>query len=86
MALEFGKNIEDKKIAIEAYNAVAKTPLIVTDKIKVRYYIAEAYVALIQEVEKYYRYTIFNFGWYRNVFSSKFLYGRAFKFLQSVQL
>ncbi len=86
VALEFGKNIEDKKIAIEAYNAVAKTPLIVTDKIKVRYYIAEAYLALIQEVEKYYRYTIFNFGWYRNVFSSKFLYGRAFKFLQSVQL
>ncbi|MDE6474914.1 MAG: aminoglycoside phosphotransferase family protein [Clostridia bacterium] len=86
VALEFGKNIEDKKIAIDAYNAVAKTPLVITDKIKVRYYVMEAYLALIQEVEKYYRYSIFNYGWYRNVFSSKFLYNHAFKFLQSVQL
>lgn len=86
VALEFGKNLEDKKIAIEAYNAVADTPLVVTDKIKVRYYIAEAYIALIQEVEKYYRYSIFNFGWYRNVFSAKFLFNRAFKFLKSAQI
>ena len=85
VALEFGKYIENKKIAIDAYNAVAQTPLVITDKIKVRYYVMEAYVALIQEVEKYYRYSIFNYGWYRNVFSSKFLYNRAFKFLQSVQ-
>ncbi len=86
VALEFGKNFEDKKISIESYNLVADKPLVVTDQLKVRYYVAEAYLALIQEVEKYYRYTIFNFGWYRNVVSAKLIFNRAFKFLQSVQL
>ncbi|MCX4363403.1 MAG: aminoglycoside phosphotransferase family protein [Clostridia bacterium] len=86
VALEFGKNFEDKKISIESYNAVADTPLVVTEQLKVRYYVAEAYIALIQEVEKYYRYTIFNFGWYRNVVSAKLIFKRAFMFLQSVQL
>ena len=86
VALEYGKYIEDKKIAIDAYNAVAETPLTVDDKIKVRYYIAEAYLALIIEVEKYYRYSIFHLGWYRNISNAKFLFNRAFKFLQSVNL
>ncbi|MDE6870030.1 MAG: aminoglycoside phosphotransferase family protein [Clostridia bacterium] len=86
VALEFGKSLKDKKISIESYNLVADKPLVVTDQLKVRYYVAEAYIALIQEVEKYYRYTIFNFGWYRNVVSAKLIFNRAFKFLQSVQL
>ncbi|MDE6275381.1 MAG: fructosamine kinase family protein [Clostridia bacterium] len=86
VALEYGKSIEDKKIAIESYNAVAKTPLVIDDKIKIRYYVAEAYLALIMEVEKYYRYSIFHVGWHRNVNSAKFLFNQAFAYLQSVTL
>lgn len=83
VALEYGKNLEDKKIAIEAYNAVAETPLVVDNKIKVRYYVAEAYLALIVEVEKYYRYSIFHLGWYKNISNAKFLFNHAFNFLQN---
>ena len=86
VALEFGKPLENKIQSIESYNGVADEPIKITTEIKIRYHIAMAYLALIQEVEKYYRYSIFNYGWIRNVVSAKILYNKAFKYLGSVNI
>ncbi|MDE7328125.1 MAG: fructosamine kinase family protein [Clostridia bacterium] len=86
VALEFGKPIEGKLQSIEAYNGVADEPIAITTEIKIRYYVASAYLALIQEVEKYYRYSIFNYGWIRNVFSANYLFSKAFKFLDNAKI
>ena len=86
VALEFGKPLVNKKQSLEAYNSVADEPIEITAEIEIRYNIAMAYLALIQEVEKYYRYSIFNYGWIRNVVSAKSLYNKAFKYLDSVNI
>lgn len=82
VALEFGKPIDEKIQSRDAYNSVADDAVEFTTEFKIRYYIATAYLALIQEVEKYYRYSIFNYGWIKNVTSAKSLFNEAFDFLE----
>ena len=83
VCLEMTKKLDDKCISFSAYNRQSDSPISITREIKIRYAVAAAYLALIQEVEKYYRYTPFMFGWWRNVFSSAFLYSNAFRILKS---
>ena len=78
ICLEMMLPLEKKDISFTAYNSIADNPIYVTDSEKVRYCVAKGYLALIMEVERYYRYSPAYFGWWRNVLISKLLYKSAF--------
>lgn len=80
--LEFEKKFDKKTTSLNAYNEVAKTKINCTKKEMIRFAFGMGYLALIQEAEKYYRYTPHQFGWWRNAVSCKFLYTNAFKILR----
>lgn len=79
--------LKDKKIAINAYNQVSRIPIEINKEINIRYGIMMAYMGLLLETEKYFRYTVLHAGWWRNIFIGKFYYYRAgFKTLKSERL
>lgn len=80
--LEVTKMLNEKTTTVNAYNAVAKSKVTCTDEEMIRFAFGIGYLALVQEAEKYYRYTPHHFGWWRNVASCKFLYKNAFKILK----
>lgn len=82
ICLEMMTPLADKKISLSAYNSVADTPVIGTEEEKIRYAVAQGYLGLIMDAEKYYRYSLSHFGWWRNVFVSDLLFKRAFKVLE----
>lgn len=84
VCLDIMNPLEKKTETIKAYNSVADVPVTVSDSERIRYAVAAAYLSLIMEVEKYYRYTPRHFGWWRNVAACKILYGRAFSALKSL--
>lgn len=73
----------EKKKSVTAYNKIAEKPINASREEKIRYAAANGLLALIMEVEKYYRYTKTNFGWWRNVFACVALYAIAFKGLKN---
>lgn len=83
VCMEMMTPLEAKKRSLTAYNEVADKPLVVTGAEKIRYAIALGYLALIMEVEKYYRYTPWHYGWWRNVAASSMLYKQAFQDLNN---
>ncbi len=83
VCLEMMKPLADKKASLAAYNAVADKPVTATADEKIRYAIAQGYLALIMETEKYFRYTPLHFGWWRNVLAAGLLYKRAFEELEN---
>lgn len=78
VCLEMMLPLAEKKASLEAYNAVADSPVRATEEEQLRYAIMQGYLALIMETEKYYRYTPFHYGWWRNVAASSMLYRAAF--------
>lgn len=78
VCLETMLPLSDKKRTLSAYNAAAERPVHATSEEQIRYAVALGYLALIMEVEKYYRYSPFHFGWWRNVGASSFFYSRGF--------
>ena len=82
VCLDIMNPLEKKGETIKAYNSVTDVPITASDDEKIRYAAAEAYLALIMEAEKYYRYTPCHFGWWRNVAACKYLYGKAFSVLR----
>jgi aminoglycoside phosphotransferase (APT) family kinase protein len=82
VALDFVHGLSDKKKTLEAYNAVAEHPVFATMEEQTRFAIAQGYLAFIMEVEKYYRYSLFHFGWWRNRMVSSFLYKKAWEVLE----
>lgn len=78
VCLEMMRPLSDKKTSLVAYNSVADKPVRLTDEENIRYAIAQGYLALIMEVEKYFRYTPLHFGWWRNVAASLMLFKNAF--------
>lgn len=83
ICLELVLPLSKKVRSIEAYNRVAEQPVTANADERIRYAAAQALMSLIQEVEKYYRYTPRLFGWWRNVLSSAFFYISAFKVLKN---
>ena len=67
---------------LAAYTAVAQTPVTLSSEEQIRFAIGQGYLALIMETEKYYRYSLFNFGWWRNVLACRLLYRAAFSALK----
>ncbi|MDD4311746.1 MAG: aminoglycoside phosphotransferase family protein [Eubacteriales bacterium] len=78
----FHRPLREKEELLAAYRAVAVCPISFTREQEIRFAIGQAYLALIMETEKYYRYSLFNFGWWRNVFACRFLYRAAFDVLE----
>lgn len=83
--LDFTKPLNKKKITLKAYNSVAKTKINCTRNEMIRFAIGVAYLGLVQEVEKYYRYSPKYFGWWRNIIGSKFLFINAFRTLRKYE-
>jgi aminoglycoside phosphotransferase (APT) family kinase protein len=63
---------------LAAYNAAAREPVTQTEAESIRFAAGQGYLALIMETEKYYRYSPFRFGWWRNVIACRLLYRAAF--------
>lgn len=78
VCLEIMLPLAKKTRSLSAYNAVADKPVEATPDEQIRFAVAQAYMALIMETEKYYRYTPRHFGWWRNVAASCYLYQKAF--------
>ncbi len=78
VCLDFMNPLGKKSSALAAYNSVSNEPVLVTPEETIRWALMQAYLALIMETEKYYRYTPVSYGWWRNVFAAGMLYRSAF--------
>lgn len=85
ICLEFPKPLSKKTLSVRAYNEVSGQPILCNREECIRFAFAEGVMALIQEVEKYYRYTPHHFGWWRNVLCTAMLYTQAFRTLENPQ-
>ena len=85
VCLETMAALGDKRASLEAYNSVSDKPVLATKDEQLRYAGALAYLALIMEVEKYYRYSPFHFGWWRNVGASSRFYKMAFSMFEHAE-
>lgn len=74
--------LEDKKSVLKEYNSVAYKKVKPDEDEKIRYAFAKGMMALILQVEKYYRYTPLHKGWWRNVVASQICYSQALKALK----
>jgi len=83
VCLEMMKPFAEKKDSLAAYNAAAEQPVLATKEESIRYAAAQAYIGLIMETEKYFRYSRRHFGWWRNVGACMWLFPSAFKVLES---
>jgi len=85
VSVDFMNMTLDKKInVLEIYNRFSKEPLSLTNNERIRFAIMLGYLGLIMEVEKYARYSLFHFGWWRNVAVCKMLYKASFESLKSL--
>lgn len=82
ICLDFITPFEKKFGVKKAYNEKADVKITNSRQEQIRFAFADLLMGLIQETEKYYRYTPRNFGWWRNVFSSRFVYKRGFAALE----
>lgn len=76
-------SLKSKLQTIDIYNKYADTPIEINRENEIRYAFAQGLMGIIQEVEKYYRYTPHHFGWWRNVISCKAIYKNAFRVLKN---
>lgn len=79
----FMSPLTKKKKSIEYYNRLSDIKIEVNRETKIRYAFAQGVMALIQEVEKFYRYRPFETGWTIDVVSSNILYKCAFRELSN---
>lgn len=83
VCLDIMNPLSKKDKAIAAYNSVSDEKIVPTRELEIRYAILMAQMGLIQEVEKYYRYTPAMIGWWTDVFGSNFLFYKiAFSLLK----
>jgi fructosamine-3-kinase len=74
---EVGYPLESKTLTLEGYNSVAEVPVNGNAEEKIRYKLGLAFLALIMEAEKYYRYSPLSKGWIRNNLASSFFFKQA---------
>lgn len=79
----FLTSIERKEKSVEYHNRISEVKIEINRELKIRYAFAQGLMALIQEVEKYYRFKPFDTGWFVDVTSSNVLYRCAFKVLEN---
>lgn len=77
--------LKSKQKAIEIYNRATDKPIEINTENEIRYAFAQGLLGVIQEVEKYYRYTPRHFGWWRNTITCIPFYKNAFKVLENAK-
>ena len=83
VCLAFSRPLDRASLALNNYNAASGAPVALSRETRIRYAVGQAYLALIMETEKYYRYSPLRFGWWRNVLAAHILYRAAFHALES---
>lgn len=78
ICFETDQPLAGKTKSLEAYNALAEQPVIVGRNEEIRFAFAQAYLGLIMEVERYYRYVPEDEGWQRNDWVCEGLFAAAF--------
>lgn len=78
VCFEFMKPLKEKKASLHAYNQLAEHPIAVSRGEEIRFAFAQAYLGVIMEVERYYRYIPGDEGWTRNDQVCEFLFQNAF--------
>lgn len=73
--------LSEKQKEIEIYNKTAENPIIYSKEAEIRYQVAVAYLALIEEVEKYVRYEPDEENYIRNTNDAEKMYEMAFRVL-----
>ncbi|MFN2146188.1 MAG: phosphotransferase family protein [Anaerolineales bacterium] len=76
--------LDEKTGTIEAYNRASNDPIEVGNEERIRYAIMLGYLALVMEVEKYARYSLFHYGYWRNVAACKMYFSSCFEQLDQV--
>ena len=71
-------SLDAKTATIQAYNRASDEPVIIGDEERIRFAIMLGYLGLIMEVEKYARYTLLHYGYWRNVMVSRMLFSNCF--------
>lgn len=84
VCLDFMNMSLDTKNIIQPYNRASDDPIVVGDEERIRFAIMLGYLGLIMEVEKYARYTILLYGYWRNVSAARMLFSTAFKQLDEL--
>lgn len=79
--LDFFHDLPDKAESLLAYNEISRNRVLVSKEEKNRFRLMKGYLALLMEVEKYYRYSPFHWGWWRNQAVSTLLYADVWKHL-----
>ena len=74
--------LEKKSIFLNRYLKYLGTIIEFNNDLEIRYAIMLGYLGLILEVEKYARYSLFHFGWWRNVGASKLIFKQSFDTLE----
>ncbi len=74
--------LTDKKKELDIYNKTAKEALELNRETEIRYACAVAYLALIEEVEKYVRYEPDNPNYIRNTIDARDMYDMAFEVMR----
>ncbi len=76
--LGFGQSLQEKQEALQVYNSAAPEPVVADLGVAIRNAFAQAYLGVIMEVERYYRYVPGDEGWTRNDQACAFLFQNAF--------
>ena len=74
----FGKPLREKREGLKLYNSLAEQPVSAGSGEEIRNAFAQAYLGVIMEVERYYRYVPGDEGWTRNDRVCEFLFKNAF--------
>ncbi|MBN1776890.1 MAG: aminoglycoside phosphotransferase family protein [Clostridiales bacterium] len=84
ICFEFGKPLKEKKASLRIYNQLAEQPITIGRGKEIRFAFAQAYLGVIMEVERYYRYVPGDEGWTRNDRVCKLLFDGAFSCLEEM--
>ena len=78
----FTAPLDKKTLSLATHNALCRVPVQVNRETRLRYAFAQGLLALIQEVEKYYRFTPLSQGWMVDVTGAAAGYAAAFAVLR----
>ena len=84
ICFETDKPLKAKQASLQAYNQLAERPIAIGRDEEIRFAFAQAYLGVIMEVERYFRYVPGDEGWTRNDRVYKQLFSAAFSCLDEV--
>lgn len=84
ICFETDKPLVEKVTSLKAYNHVAEVPITCTRSEQIRFAFAQAYLGIIMEVERYFRYEPTDEGWIRNDMVCAGLFASAFATLENI--